>query len=33
MKENGRINMGNDIIGKNKPHKKIIGKRKKLEKV
>jgi head-tail adaptor len=27
------MNMGKDIIGKNKPHRKIIGKRKKLENV
>jgi hypothetical protein len=33
MKESGRMNMGSDMTGKNSPHRKIIGKRKKLEKV
>jgi len=31
--ESQRTNIGSDKIGKNNPHKKIIGKRKKLEKV
>jgi hypothetical protein len=33
MYESGRINTGSDVMGKNSPHRKIMGKRKKLEKV
>jgi len=33
MNESQRINIGSDKIGKNNPHRNIIGKRKKLEKV
>ena len=33
MYESQRTNIGSDKIGKNNPHRKIIGKRKKLEKV
>jgi hypothetical protein len=33
MYESQRTDIGNDKIGKNNPHRKIIGKRKKLEKV